>query len=372
MKKYLPILFGLTLFLFGLSTELFAQVTFGTGPLYIRVDAYGAIRIFTVEGTDTLQHINRISVLAAGNLYEVMDYWSDLEVEIETQLVANPTLSDYEVFGAYNNEYSQDPPNFFFEQTVYGWNDQPYIIGKCNITNREYTEMPMQPGLDVVQYVDYTWEDDKIFYDAVNQVLTQFENHHIGIKTLSEQTTSAQVFEWYDGYELLDTNYYNMMNEGTFDIDTLVTDADGGVGILGGEHTTLQSSAFKSFYFAVAVGSTGSEMLANMEEAIQKYYSITSVQADHNSIPEGFVLEQNYPNPFNPATAIKFGIPAGSNVTLKIFNTLGEEVAEIVNNYLDAGTYTFNFDASQLPSGIYVYTLQTTDQLISKKMTLIK
>jgi hypothetical protein len=113
-------------------------------------------------------------------------------------------------------------------------------------------------------------------------------------------------------------------------------------------------------------------MISNMEAATQKYYSITSVEADLNTIPNGFVLEQNYPNPFNPSTTIKFGVPEGSNVTLKIFNTLGEEVAEIVNNYLDAGTYTYNFDASKLPSGIYVYTLQTADQLISKKMTLIK
>lgn len=103
------------------------------------------------KGTDTLQHINRISVLAAGNPYQVMDYWLDLEVEIETQLVTNPALSDYEVFGAYNNEYSGLPPNFFFEQTVYGWDGQNYIVVKCNITNRENTEMPMQPGLDVVQ-----------------------------------------------------------------------------------------------------------------------------------------------------------------------------------------------------------------------------
>jgi hypothetical protein len=372
MKKYLSILFISSFILLGLSNDLFAQVTFGNGPLYIRVDAYGAIRIFTVEGTDTLQHINRISVLAAGNPFEVMDYWNDLDTEVPTELVANPALSDYEISGSYNNAYSGLPPNFLFEQNVYGWNDQKYIVVKCNITNRESNEMPMQPGLDVVQYVDYTWENDKIFYDAVNQILTQFENHHIGIKTLSEQTTSAQVFEWYDGYEVLDTNYYNMMNEGTFDTDTLITDEDGGVGILGGEHTTLQPGASKSFYFAVAVGSTGSEMLTNMQEAIQKYYFITSVKADHNSVPDGYVLEQNYPNPFNPSTAIKFGIPEASNVKLKIFNSLGEEVAELVNEYMEAGTYTYNFDASKLPSGIYVYTLQTGEQLISKKMTFIK
>jgi hypothetical protein len=91
-----------------------------------------------------------------------------------------------------------------------------------------------------------------------------------------------------------------------------------------------------------------------------------------NPVPNKFELYQNYPNPFNPNTIITFSLPEKSNVVLKVFNTLGEEVAEVVNNYLEAGTYTSNFDASELPSGIYVYTLQTVDQLISKKMTLIK
>lgn len=91
-----------------------------------------------------------------------------------------------------------------------------------------------------------------------------------------------------------------------------------------------------------------------------------------NPVPNQFELCQNYPNPFNPNTMINFSLPEKSNVVLKVFNTLGEEVAEIVNKYLDAGTYTYNFDASNLPSGIYVYTLQTADKLLSKKMTLIK
>lgn len=125
-------------------------------------------------------------------------------------------------------------------------------------------------------------------------------------------------------------------------------------------------------YVAISYGVNETAMLASLQQAQQKYYELTSVEADYKTIPDGYVLEQNYPNPFNPSTKIKFGVPEASNVTLKIFNTLGEKVAELVNEYLDAGTYTYNFDASQLPSGIYVYTLQTGKQVISKKMTLIK
>jgi len=88
--------------------------------------------------------------------------------------------------------------------------------------------------------------------------------------------------------------------------------------------------------------------------------------------PNHFELRQNYPNPFNPSTIISFGVPVSSQVILRVYNTLGEEVAELVNQNLGAGLYNFNFDASKLPSGMYVYTLQTGEQLISKKMTFIK
>ena len=96
------------------------------------------------------------------------------------------------------------------------------------------------------------------------------------------------------------------------------------------------------------------------------------VNVEINPSPDKFELMQNYPNPFNPATTITFSLPEKSYLILKVFNSLGEEVAELVNGNLDTGTYSQNFDASKLPSGIYVYTLQTGEQLISKKMTLIK
>jgi hypothetical protein len=373
MKTFFRILFTSALLLLFVSSLTDAQVTFGTGKVNIRVGTYGEIRIFTTEGVDTVQHINRISLLAAGNTDQVIDYWNDLDVQIPTELVASPTLSDFEISGTYNNAYSGLPPNFLIEQNVYGWSDQSFGLVKCVITNQETSEMSVLAGLDIVQYVDYTWEDDHIFYDAANELLTQFDIHYVGIKILSEPTTSAQVFPWYSGYQNSDPDYYAWLYAGTFDTDTLITDADGGVGILGGTPTTFQPAATVTVYFAVSVGANETEMLANMQLAQQKYDELTTaVESDLSNIPSDYFLGQNYPNPFNPATNITFALPERSNVILKIFNTLGEEVAELINESMDAGTHFYNYDASKLTSGIYIYSLQTDGGLISKKMTLIK
>ena len=125
-------------------------------------------------------------------------------------------------------------------------------------------------------------------------------------------------------------------------------------------------------YLALAYGINNTEMLVSLEQAQQKYNQITSVESDLNNISLDFTLDQNYPNPFNPSTKISFGLPQRSNAVLKVFNSLGQEVAVLVNESLEAGTHSYNFDASKLTSGVYVYSLQTDAGVISKKMTLVK
>ena len=89
-------------------------------------------------------------------------------------------------------------------------------------------------------------------------------------------------------------------------------------------------------------------------------------------IPTEFLLSQNYPNPFNPTTTIKFSIPEASVVTLKIYNILGEEVKTLVDEYREIGNHTTQFDASSLSSGIYLYRMQTSSFVETKKMLLLK
>lgn len=88
--------------------------------------------------------------------------------------------------------------------------------------------------------------------------------------------------------------------------------------------------------------------------------------------PAAYSLEQNYPNPFNPSTTIKFAIPEVSNVKLTIYNILGQKVAELVNSTLEAGSYTFNWNAMNVASGLYFYELNTNNFTAIKKMTLLK
>ncbi len=88
--------------------------------------------------------------------------------------------------------------------------------------------------------------------------------------------------------------------------------------------------------------------------------------------PVKYNLSQNYPNPFNPSTAIKFTLAKSGNVTLKIYNTLGEEVALLVNQVMESGNHEVNFDAFSLGSGIYFYRIEAGDFSQVKKMTLLK
>jgi hypothetical protein len=83
-------------------------------------------------------------------------------------------------------------------------------------------------------------------------------------------------------------------------------------------------------------------------------------------------LEQNYPNPFNPSTVIKFSIPQNEFITLKVYDVLGNEVADLVNEQRVAGNYEVKFDASNLASGIYVYTLKAGNFIQTRKLMLMK
>ena len=98
---------------------------------------------------------------------------------------------------------------------------------------------------------------------------------------------------------------------------------------------------------------------------------ISAVKAS-NKIPVSYELFQNYPNPFNPSTTIRFQIPASSKVSLKIYDILGREVADLVNKRLSPGSYNINWNAGMLSSGIYIYRLQAGDFVKSKKLLLLK
>jgi len=89
-------------------------------------------------------------------------------------------------------------------------------------------------------------------------------------------------------------------------------------------------------------------------------------------IPKNYALEQNYPNPFNPATTIKFALPKTSLVRLVVYDITGREIAVLVNNSLPAGYHSVQWDARNVPSGMYIYRLTAGSFTQTKRMMVIK
>jgi hypothetical protein len=92
----------------------------------------------------------------------------------------------------------------------------------------------------------------------------------------------------------------------------------------------------------------------------------------NENIPREFKLCQNYPNPFNPSTTIEFDLPKKAEVTLKVFNILGEEVATLVSDRLSAGSYSYEWNASKIASGLYLYRIEAEKYVETRKMILLK
>ena len=109
------------------------------------------------------------------------------------------------------------------------------------------------------------------------------------------------------------------------------------------------------------------------EDVVISDPTIQKLMVTGELIPDKYALEQNYPNPFNPSTVIEFSLPEDvSNVKLTIYNVLGEKVAELVNTSLIAGKYSYQWNAKNVATGMYIYELRTEKFVSVKKMLLLK
>jgi hypothetical protein len=141
------------------------------------------------------------------------------------------------------------------------------------------------------------------------------------------------------------------------------------IGFTPGHGTTTES---KNYRFVDANLSAGTYTYRLKQVDFDGTFSYSNEVNVDVTAPVQFELAQNYPNPFNPSTTIKFALPQSSNVTLKVYNALGQEVSTLINQFMESGLHTINFDASNLNSGIYFYRLDSGQFSEVKKMTLIK
>ena len=113
-------------------------------------------------------------------------------------------------------------------------------------------------------------------------------------------------------------------------------------------------------------------LIASSNQSFSIIDSITSVNEDLDIIPNEFALFQNYPNPFNPSTTIQYQIPSEQFVSIKVYNSLGQQVSSLVNKIMPVGEHTVHFDAIKKSSGVYLYKIEAGMYSETKKMLLLK
>jgi len=134
----------------------------------------------------------------------------------------------------------------------------------------------------------------------------------------------------------------------------------------------IESGVSTKIYHRVVTSDGSNESNSESRTAMLERGTLTSNEDGTIETPEKFGLSQNYPNPFNPSTKISFSLDEAAPTQLVVYNMLGQKVATLVNQRLNAGEHTINFEASNMSSGIYIYRLESANQSITKRMTLIK
>lgn len=138
------------------------------------------------------------------------------------------------------------------------------------------------------------------------------------------------------------------------------------------EYNLLEGIGFRSFSMCELGGVTYYLKGCVINGIVYGDTSLTNVQQIGNTVPDKFELKQNYPNPFNPSTNIKYDLIKNSFVKMTVYDLSGKEVASLVNQLQNAGSYEVTFNAANLSSGVYFYKLETGDFKDVKRMVILK
>jgi len=165
---------------------------------------------------------------------------------------------------------------------------------------------------------------------------------------------------------------FGPVNGGEYGEHSDLADLDNsGDPVFGTDYRSIYASILDN-WFELPPDETSSVLNGDFQKLGFVNSSVVSSGERNTSVPRRFTLNQNYPNPFNPATTITFSLPEASDVELTVFDLNGRKVSTLINQPVQAGEHSVNFDASPLPSGVYFYKLVTQFGYQSRKMTVIK
>ena len=284
-------------------------------------------------------------------------------------------------------------------QRSYQWSDGPRSNGI--VIEYEYTNngsvadisslfASLQLDADIV---NGWWGDDLIAYSPGSRVLYMYDSGvdcsnpdfgipcpegYIGIAVIADAAGSpgSTVAPHTATWNFYDKDLFQAMREGINPALTSGTPVDGADYrmLLTAMPFPLASGASQKVTFALVMGTSPEELDANAA-AIADAYATFVTGVEHvvgSEIPADYRLDQNYPNPFNPATTFSFALPKASRATLRIFNVLGQEVATLLSGDLVAGVHDVKWDATGMPSGLYLYRLEAEGYSATKRMVLLK
>lgn len=333
---------------------------------------------------------NRVSDVARGSNANAQN--TDLTNVIPFQIMSPGTVSVQDGSAQYNdNGAGATKIGVTIDFRSYAFNtpaDDDYIILKYKITNTNATPISnFYIGLYADWDVGTNGDLNKADYDAVNQLgyiwrTDNNPNSYVGISLLSGTNTNYWAIDndnavsgnpWgvYDNFT--DVEKWQSLSSGIGRQTAGETAAGRDVShVLGAGPFSIPAGGSIYVGFALVAGENLNDLKTNAGNARVKYSSVLGISSDETIVPEKFRLHQNYPNPFNPSTTIKFGLAKNSLVKISVYDMLGREVAQLVNERLNAGTHEATFNAANLTSGTYFYKLETEYFTETKKMLLIK
>jgi len=357
------------------------------------------------------------STLSTRNWWSGIEYWKPLSVEIQQTVFAHGGFDD-------------DSVNIFSNVIFVEWT----IINKGNKTidstyfgfwtDIDFGRYNNFPAIDTLNQLAYCWgPDDSLsvgfsllygpIFPSTGSEATFKGKSKANYKNL-QITSFHGILDDSPGYPLvspaytiLDTWNYarGFDNEGNVIIDPIANDTTvfpfsgdpvtnqgwiwpynftgGGAGFVffsGPFDMEPQDTQWVMVALIPALGGDPYQSITNMREKAQFLHSLPYDSLAFGSyglppedpIPENYLLHQNYPNPFNQGTIIKYELPSAGNVSIKIYDILGREVAELVGEFQNEGEYNVRFNASPFASGIYFYRLLVNDFVETKKMVLLK
>ena len=207
---------------------------------------------------------------------------------------------------------------------------------------------------DGIEGYNLSYEQINSFWTTLNE--TETEPTIAEINTNTEDGSSVELYTWEKGRNCSTVEHYKIINGGHSWPNPNAESWGKGDDVNRDIDTNVLIWNYVSEYDLYGI--IGCEERVTVNEYLQQKYN--------------FNLNQNYPNPFNPSTQIQYALPEATQVTLEVFNSVGQKVMELVNGQQSAGYHTATFNASGLSNGVYFYKLSTSSFINTKKMLLIK